>query len=83
MTQDRQLTTQRRGLLNRWFTAHPAEVGESYMRHWMAAMGFAGYLLVTALAALVHAMIPGLCVKTASQRIARLNDRLQQRSVDS
>lgn len=79
MTEQTDTNATQPGTLYRLFAQHPKEAGESYFRHWLAAMGFAGYLVVTALAAIVHALIPGLCVTTASRRIATLNDTLQKR----
>ncbi len=49
---------------------HPRTVGESYGQHFGVAWSFGSRMLIGALAALVHAVLPGLCKKTAS-RIAR------------
>ena len=61
------------------FTDHPHSVGESYFQHMWFALGFAGTLGLAASAALVHAVFPFACKKTASQIIFRLNDRLINR----
>ena len=58
------------------FTEHPASVGESYGQHAGAAFGFAWRLQLAALAALVHSLLPFLCVKTASSSITSLHDRM-------
>lgn len=63
-----------------FFSAHPASVGESYFEHQRKALGFAGFLAWTALAAVVHAVVPALCESTARKRIAILHHRLQTRS---
>ena len=47
------------------------------------ALGFAGALFITALAAVVHALIPCLCETTARRRIYALNTRLQARDPDA
>lgn len=65
---------------SRIFLNHPADVGESYGQHFLVACGFAGWLLLAAGAALVHALVPALCTKTASRITAKLNDRLTNRS---
>ena len=64
------------------FLDHPESIGETYFQHQRVALGFAGYLAVTAGAALVHALVPCLCETTARRRIAALNDRLQGRVAD-
>ena len=55
--------------LHRAFTEHPESVGETYGEHMRVALGFAGSLAVAAGAALVHAVVPSMCTKTASKRI--------------
>lgn len=60
----------------RLFLSHPQSVGESYLEHQRMAFSFAGPLLVAGLACLLHAVIPGLCERTASSRIAMLHDRM-------
>jgi len=62
------------------FLDHPSSIGESYFQHQRVALGFAGSLAVTAMAALIHAIVPCLCETTAKTRIAALNDRLQKRT---
>jgi len=60
----------------RSFTEHPATVGESYGEHWTAAMGFGLRMLAGSLACMIHAFLPSLFVRTGSQTIARLHDRM-------
>lgn len=55
------------------FTEHPASVDETYTEHMRVALGFAGSLAVAAGAALVHAVVPSLCEKTASKRIRAMH----------
>jgi hypothetical protein len=61
------------------FVDHPASVEESYFEHMRFAFGFAGLLLLAGAAALVHALIPGLCKTTASQITRRLYARIEHR----
>ena len=61
------------------FTKHPAEVGESYFEHFGVALSFAGGLAIAAGAALVHAVIPAFCEKTASNKIKQLHARMSSR----
>lgn len=63
-------------MLRKLFTNHPAEVGESYFKHFVAAASFSASMAVGSVACLIHAFIPGLCVGTGSGVIARLHDRM-------
>jgi hypothetical protein len=58
--------------LQRFFTEHPASVGETYGGHLLRASWFAGKMLLAAGACLVHAIFPFLFVKTGSQAITEL-----------
>ncbi len=66
-------------MFQRLFIAHPASVHESYFQHQKVALSFALPLLAAAGAALVHAVIPGLCERTASNTVRRLCARLEKR----
>jgi hypothetical protein len=65
--------------IKRLFTDHPHAVGESYFEHMGVALSFAGPLAKAALAALVHAFLPFLCVTTASATVKRLHARMVNR----
>ncbi len=62
------------------FTDHPAQVGETYAQHMGVALSFSGTLFWAASAALIHAVVPALCEKTASNAIKRLHAQMQSRS---
>ena len=62
--------------ITRAFTDHPAAVGETWGQHASTAFGFALSLQGAALAALVHAILPFMFVKTASKIITRLHTRM-------
>lgn len=61
------------------FTNHPRSVGEGYLEHMRVALSFAGALGAATLAALVHAVFPFLCERTASDTIVRLHRRMTLR----
>lgn len=61
------------------FTDHPASVDETYFGHLKFAFGFAFWLGVASIAALVHAIIPALCETTASRILKRLHARVTDR----
>ena len=66
-------------MLRRIFIDHPESVDESYFEHMAFALRFAGLLLLAGGAALVHAIIPAACEKTASRIIAKLYARTHNR----
>lgn len=51
------------------FTHHPQAVGENYGQHFGVAMRYSGRLFLAAGAAFVHAFLPFLFEKTASNAI--------------
>jgi hypothetical protein len=61
------------------FTEHPASVGETYLVHLRAAAGFGFEMIVAGFACLVHALLPFLFVRTGSDCILRLHDRMLAR----
>lgn len=76
------MTTQsqpRPSLLKRLFLDHPEEVGENYTEHFGVALRYAALLGWASLAALIHALIPALCEKTASTLIKRMSDDMARR----
>jgi hypothetical protein len=66
-------------MFRRLFLSHPQQVGESYFQHQRVALSFAFPLLGAGIAALTHAVIPGLYQATAGDIIRRLHQRLEQR----
>jgi hypothetical protein len=66
--------------LKRLFTEHPEAVGETYFEHMGVALSFAGPLLAAGMAALVHAVLPFLCMTTASSTVKRLHGRMMNRT---
>jgi hypothetical protein len=63
-------------MIEKLFLDHPKSVGESYWEHLYMASCFSGRMLLGAMACFVHALIPGLCVKTGSKTISELHDRM-------
>lgn len=65
----------------RAFTEHPATVGESYLEHLRAALGFSATMIAAAACCAVHAFLPFLFQKTGSTTIDELHRRmLRQRA---
>lgn len=66
-------------MITRVFLDHPRKVDESYFGHALFALRFAGLLAAAAGAALVHAVIPSLCERTASDIVASLYAKTHNR----
>jgi hypothetical protein len=58
------------------FTKHPASVGENYLEHMAMSFGFSMRMLAGCLACLVHGLLPFLFVRTGSDQIRVLHDRM-------
>jgi len=67
-------------MIRRLFLSHPQQVGESYFQHQRVALSFALPLLGAGLAAVIHAIVPGLCETTAGDAIRKLHARLEKRT---
>jgi hypothetical protein len=62
--------------LRRYFTEHPASVGETYREHMSRAAWFGTRMMLGGMACMVHAVLPFLFVRTGSRAIAELNVRM-------
>jgi hypothetical protein len=60
----------------RLFTQHPASVGETYLQHLRSASTFAIRMLAGGLACMVHAFLPFIFERTASNCIHQLHQRM-------
>lgn len=58
------------------FTEHPATVDETYGEHMVMATSFAWRMLLGSVACFLHAFLPFLFVKTGSNTITELHDRM-------
>jgi hypothetical protein len=58
------------------FTVHPRSVGETYGEHLRAAAGFGFALIGAGLACLLHALLPFVFVRTGSETVRRLHQRM-------
>lgn len=58
------------------FTRHPADVGETYGQHLAHASGFGVRMIAGGFACILHGLLPFLFVKTGSQQIRTLHDRM-------
>ncbi|MFT6896839.1 MAG: uncharacterized membrane protein YjjP (DUF1212 family) [Paraglaciecola sp.] len=60
-------------MFKKLFYDHPASLQETYVQHFFHAMGFSIKLFKAALACFIHALVPGLCIKTGSRAITKLH----------
>ena len=60
-------------MFKRLFIDHPKSVDENYVEHFAVAGKFGITMIWGGLCALVHAVVPGLCITTGSRTIERLN----------
>ncbi|WKZ13097.1 MAG: DUF6356 family protein [Gammaproteobacteria bacterium] len=58
------------------FTEHPASVGETYVQHMGSASSFALHMIGAGVCCFIHGLLPFLFVKTGSNTITRLHDRM-------
>lgn len=58
------------------FIEHPESVNETYLQHFFTAMSFSMKLFKAAIASFIHALVPGLCIKTGSKAITELHVKM-------
>jgi uncharacterized membrane protein YgaE (UPF0421/DUF939 family) len=63
-------------MFDKLFLAHPRDVNESYGAHFIAASRFGLILIGAGLACLLHALVPAVCLTTASRVVRKLHDQL-------
>ncbi len=68
-----------RSFISKIFIGHPSSVEETYFEHLLFAGRFAFTLAAAASAALIHAIIPCLFEKTASNMIRKMHNRIESR----
>ena len=64
-----------------YFTAHLSNIGESYGQHFLHAIYYCVMLMTAAVCALIHAILPLLFEKTASQIISKLYGKMTERKL--
>jgi len=61
------------------FTKHPNEVGETYVEHGIQAMRYSLTFLFLFVIALIHAILPFLFKKTASDIVCEMSKDMECR----
>ena len=62
---------------------HLGDADEGYFKHLRVAAGISLTLAKASLACAIHALVPGLCTRTASRSIADLQARMAMRSAQA
>jgi len=68
-----------KNFVHNMFIEHPKSVDETYFEHLRFASSFALGLFIAGSAAIIHAIIPSLCEKTASNKIKELYSKIENR----
>ncbi len=66
-------------MIAKLFTEHPRAIGETYGQHARTALSFGRRMVIGGLACMVHAVVPGLFVKTASRTVVQLDAEMRGR----
>jgi uncharacterized membrane protein YjjP (DUF1212 family) len=65
-----------KNMLKRLFIDHPKSVNETYIHHFFTSISFSMKLFKAAIACFIHALVPGLCIKTGSKAITELHVKM-------
>jgi hypothetical protein len=66
-------------MIDRLFFEHPRAVRETYAEHFGVAGRFGATMVVGGLACIVHAIVPGLFVRTGSATVKKLYGEMVSR----
>jgi hypothetical protein len=66
-------------MIDRFFLSHPRSVGESYSEHAATAARFGATMVVGGVACLIHAALPAVFPRSASDRVKRLYAQMVSR----
>ena len=70
-------------MLDRLLLDHPREIGETYIEHAGHALFIGTRMIVAGLACLVHALLPGLFIRTATHTVEDIRSLMTRRSAAS
>lgn len=74
---------QRSGFLDRLLLAHPRTVGETYTEHFGIAGRFGATMVVGGIKCMLHAVLPSVFERAASDCVGKLNGELTRRRAAS
>jgi hypothetical protein len=58
------------------FMEHPASVDETYVEHFISAIGFGAKMITAGIACMVHGLLPAVFVSRGSDTICALHERM-------
>lgn len=67
-------------MIAKLFIDHPRAIGETYTQHARTAWSFGWRMVTGGLACMVHAIVPGVFVKTASRTVVQLDAEMRGRT---
>lgn len=70
-------------MIAKLFTDHPRAIGETYGQHARTAFSFGWRMTVGGMACMVHAIVPGIFVKTASRTVVQLDAEMRGRKASA
>jgi len=70
-------------MLDKLLLAHPRDIGESYGEHAGHALYIGARMIGAGVACLVHALLPGLFVRTASHTVDDIQNLMTRRSASA
>jgi hypothetical protein len=73
----------RSGLFDRLMLAHPRAVGETYFEHAGIASRFGGTMILGGIKCVLHAVVPAVFDRAASDCVTKLNGELTRRRAAS
>ena len=74
---------ERQGLFDRLLLAHPRQVGETYPEHAGIAGRFGATMMLGGLKCMIHAIMPAVFERAASDCVAKLHGELTRRRAAS
>lgn len=66
-------------MFHRLFLSHPRSVGESYTEHAATAARFGATMMIGGAACILHALVPAIFPRTASDRVKKLYAQMRAR----
>ena len=79
----KQIDRERTGIIGRLFLDHPRSLGMSWAKHGAGAVRIGCELICAGMAALVHAVVPGVFTDTAGKVVTRTYEYIQKRKAAS
>lgn len=65
--------------VERAFTEHPQDTGETYSEHLLFTIKMTGRLLYSSTVLMIHGLLPFLCTRTASMQIEKIYGIMRSR----